>query len=301
MSDDGENTQLHHPDSDVTVGTVLQQRYRLLERLGAGGMGEAWKASDSRRLVDGHHAQVVIKLLPKELRLNEEANEDIRREYSRVWLLSHPHICKLFDMGEQDGIGCFQVMQYLPGMTLRQWLRRQPEGLTAEQVLPILRAAASALDYAHSIRRPVVHRDVKPENIMYDSQTGDVHVIDFGLAAEIRNSQTRYSNASETLIAGTASYMSPEQWQGRPASAACDQWALGIIAWELLTGSRPFQGNGIALGFAVCQAGLPQLPAVLGHLQDIFERVLKKTLPHLLRLCQPARSLPRSQKRRKSC
>ncbi|MFN5285858.1 MAG: hypothetical protein ACK5KS_13650, partial [Planctomyces sp.] len=104
---DPEVTGVYRPPTEVSAGTVLQRRYRLLERLGVGGMGEAWKAADSGRLVDGQPAQVVIKLLPPELRRNDEANEDIRREYSRVWLLSHPHICKLFDMGEEDGIGCF--------------------------------------------------------------------------------------------------------------------------------------------------------------------------------------------------
>ena len=281
---DPEVTGVYRPPTEVSAGTVLQRRYRLLERLGVGGMGEAWKAANSGRLVDGQPAQVVIKLLPPELRRNDEANEDIRREYSRVWLLSHPHICKLFDMGEEDGIGCFQVMQYLPGITLRQWMRRHSEGISASAIVSVLSAAASALDYAHGVRKPVVHRDVKPENIMLDPQTGDVHVIDFGLAAEIRNSQTRLSGA-ETVIAGTASYMSPEQWQGRPASAACDQWALGIVAWELLTGTRPFQGNGMALGFAVCQAALPVLPEPYAFLQDLFARVLCKEPAGRFRTC----------------
>ncbi|MFM7058175.1 MAG: hypothetical protein ACKO2P_14750, partial [Planctomycetota bacterium] len=118
-SDDDLKTgrQLRSVAQAVSVGTVLQKRYQLLERLGAGGMGEAWKAADRDRPVNGHPADVVIKLLPESLRQNKEANEDIRKEYSRVWLLSHPSICKLFDMGEQEGIGCFQVMQYLPGIT----------------------------------------------------------------------------------------------------------------------------------------------------------------------------------------
>lgn len=281
---DSKKTDEYNPSTELMPGLVLQGRYRLLECLGAGGMGEAWRASDSGRLVDRQPAQVVIKLLPPELRQNEEANEDIRREYSRVWLLSHPHICKLFDMGEEDVVGCFQVMQYLPGLTLRQWMRQQPGGIALSELLPILRAAASALDYAHTVRKPVVHRDAKPENIMYDPQSGDVHVIDFGLSAEIRNSQSRLSGTEE-LIVGTASYMSPEQWQGRAASAACDQWALGIVAWELLTGGRPFHGNKMALGFAVCQAPLPQLPPCHRGLQDVFERVLKKGPAERFRTC----------------
>ena len=284
QDDDTEKSGMAGEIVVVSAGVVLQGRYRLLERLGSGGMGEAWKASDSRRLVDGQPALVVIKLLPGELRLNEEANEDIRREYSRVWLLSHPHICKLFDMGEQDGVGCFQVMQYLPGLTLRQWLRHHPQGLHVEHVIPVLRAAAAAFDYAHTVRRPVVHRDVKPENIMLNLETGEVHVIDFGLAAEIRSSQTKYSS-SNAVIAGTLGYMSPEQWQGVPATAACDQWALGIVAWELLAGTRPFQGVGMALGYAVVESQLPQLPAPLAYLQEVFQRVLNKKSSARFRNC----------------
>lgn len=96
-------------------GTVLQNRYRLQRLLGAGGMGHAWLAEDSMRRIDGGAAQVVVKLLPPDLRRNVDANNDFRREYGKVWLLSHPHICKLFDMGEDRAAGCFQVMQYLPG------------------------------------------------------------------------------------------------------------------------------------------------------------------------------------------
>ncbi len=259
----------------VSVGTMLQNRYEVLERLGAGGMGEAWKASDHQRLVNGRPADIVVKLLPEALRQSKEANEDIRKEYSRVWLLSHPNICKLFDMGEQEGLGCFQVMQYLPGITLREWLRTRQGVLLPDLVLHILQAAAEALDYAHTADTPVVHRDIKPENMMLNLQTNKVHVIDFGLAAEIRNSHSRYSRG-HLPVEGTAAYMPPEQWLGRPPTAASDQWALGIVAWELFTGSCPFLGSGTSLGFAIAQAPLPKLPRELQPLQSVFERVLQK-------------------------
>jgi formylglycine-generating enzyme required for sulfatase activity len=270
--------QLRPAQTTVTVGTMLQQRYKVLERLGAGGMGEAWKAADHQRVVDGRPADVVIKLLPEALRQSKEANDDIRKEYSRVWLLAHKHICRLFDMGEQDGVGCFQVMQYLPGITLREWLRTRRGVLLPELVLHILQAAAEALDYAHTADTPVVHRDIKPENIMFHPETRRVHVIDFGLAAEIRNTHSRYSRG-QLPNGGTEAYMSPEQWQGREVTAVSDQWALGIVAWELLTGACPFVGSGMALGFAISTAPLPQLPRDLQRLQPVFDRVLHKE-PH---------------------
>ena len=263
------------PTPVVSVGSVLQQRYEVLERLGAGGMGEAWKASDRQRLVNGRPAEIVIKLLPEDLRQNREASEQIRREYSRVWLLSHPHICKLFDMGEEAGVGCFQVMQYLPGMTVRELLRTRQGVLLPDVVLQILQCAGEALDYAHTSETPVVHRDIKPENMMFNPQTGKVHVIDFGLAAEIRHTHSRYSRG-HLPHEGTESYMSPEQWQGREAAAFSDQWSLGIVAWELLTGACPFLGSGMALGFAIVNSPLPQLPRELQRLGPVFDRVLQK-------------------------
>ncbi|MFM7057110.1 MAG: serine/threonine protein kinase, partial [Planctomycetota bacterium] len=276
-SDDDLKTgrQLRSVAQAVSVGTVLQKRYQLLERLGAGGMGEAWKAADRDRRVNGHPAEVVIKLLPESLRQNKDASEDIRKEYSRVWLLSHPSICKLFDMGEQEGIGCFQVMQYLPGITLRRWLQTRQGVLLPELVLDILQATAEALDCAHTAETPVVHRDIKPENIMFNPETRKVHVIDFGLAAEIRTTHARYSRG-HLPVEGTAAYMAPEQWHGRPLTAVSDQWALGIVAWELLTGFCPFQGSGMALGFAIINGSLTQLPPELQRLQPVFDRVLQK-------------------------
>jgi formylglycine-generating enzyme required for sulfatase activity len=139
--------------------------------------------------------------------------------------------------------------------------------------LRIVAACADGLDYAH--QQKVIHRDVKPENVMYDPATGTVHLIDFGLAAEIRESLSRYSQGF-VAQAGTERYMSPEQWLGQLQNAGCDQWALGVMAWELLTGVAPYHGSGMTLGFAVCQAPVPKLPSQLSVLQPVFERVLQK-------------------------
>jgi sulfatase modifying factor 1 len=285
MSDNDDFRTARPASSQLTAGTLLQQRYRLQRLLGKGGMGQAWLAEDAGRTVNGRPAEVVIKLLPELLRANADAHEDFRREYGKVWLLSHPHICKLFDMGEDRRVGCFQVMQYLPGSTLRQLLRERVDGsgLPRDQVLSILSACAQALDYAHG--RRVLHRDVKPENVMYDPASGDVMLIDFGLAAEIRSSQSRYSRG-QVDVSGTEAYMSPEQWQGHLQTAPCDQWALGIVAWELLTGRAPYQGSGMTLGFAVCQAPVPSLAAPWTALQPVFERVLRKAPDQRFGSCQ---------------
>jgi formylglycine-generating enzyme required for sulfatase activity/serine/threonine protein kinase len=258
---------------EVIPGTVLQQRYRLQRLLDSGGMGQAWLATDATRIVGGGAAQVVIKLLPFALRWNESAAQDFAREYGRVWLLSHPHICKLFDMGQDPQVGSFQVMQFLSGVTIRQLQQQHPGGVDRSVALRIVAACADGLDYAH--QQKVIHRDVKPENVMYDPATGTVHLIDFGLAAEIRESLSRYSQGF-VAQAGTERYMSPEQWLGQLQNAGCDQWALGVMAWELLTGAAPYHGSGMTLGFAVCQAPVPKLPSQLSVLQPVFERVLRK-------------------------
>ena len=112
------------PKGKIEPGTGLQNRWRLLWIIDSGGMGQAWLAGDSIREVEGRAAQVVVKLLPPDLRGNPEANQDFRREYGKVRLLSHPHICKLIDMGEDASVGCFHVMQYLSGQTVRHLLRQ---------------------------------------------------------------------------------------------------------------------------------------------------------------------------------
>jgi formylglycine-generating enzyme required for sulfatase activity len=166
-------------------------------------------------------------------------------------------------------------MQYLPGMTVRELLRTRQGVLLPDVVLQILQCAGEALDYAHTSETPVVHRDIKPENMMFNPQTGKVHVIDFGLAAEIRHTHSRYSRG-HLPHGGTESYMSPEQWHGREAAAFSDQWSLGIVAWELLTGACPFLGSGMALGFAIVNSPHPQLPRELQRLRPVFDRVLQK-------------------------
>ena len=112
------------PKGKIEPGTGLQNRWRLLWIIDSGGMKQTWLAEDAIRKVEGRAAEVVVKLLPPELRGNPEANQDFRREYGKVRLLSHPHICKLFDMGEDASVGCFQVMQYLSGQTVRHLLRQ---------------------------------------------------------------------------------------------------------------------------------------------------------------------------------
>lgn len=252
-----------HPGQEVG-------RFQLVEMLGHGDMGQVWKAVDPNRKDEHNHGFVVMKFLPDVLRFNTDATEEFKGVYRRVQTLHHEHICPLYDLGEEPGLGCFQVMQFLDGITLRTLIRQedpQNAGLPIRRVVKLLAPAARALDYAH--RNKLIHRDIKPENIIFDPATGEVHLIDFGLAAQVRTSMSRYSQLRMST-SGTEAYMPPEQWQGQMQDAASDQWALAVVAWELLTGELPFQGNGMQLGFAVCEAELSLLAERLRHLQPVF-------------------------------
>jgi sulfatase modifying factor 1 len=257
----------------LNPGLFLQERYTLQGCLGRGAMGEAWLASDATRIVKDQPAKVVLKFLPDDVRLDPVANERFRKEYGRVWQLSHVGICRLFDMGEAPGVGCFQVMQYLEGVTLLQHLRNSGGALPVSEAISILRQAAEAIDAAH--QQNVLHRDLKPANIMYNPATGAVHLIDFGLAAEIRSTRTIRTKGVQQPC-GTEPYMAPEQWQNKSLTARCDQWALGIIAWQLLTGELPFQGAGQQLGFAIIQSPHPELPRELQRFRRVFDHVFAK-------------------------
>lgn len=251
-------------------------RFQLIDMLGQGGMGQVWKAVDPHRKDDDNAGFVVLKFLPEVLRFNADATEDFKGAYRRVQALHHEHICPLYDIGQEPGLGCFQVMQFLEGITLRTLIRQedpQRKGLAIRRVLKLLAPVARALDYAH--RNKLIHRDIKPENIIFDPATEEVHLIDFGLAAQVRTSMSRYSQ-QRMSTSGTEAYMSPEQWEGKVQEPASDQWALAVVAWELLTGSLPFHGDGMQLGFAVLQAELSLLPEALRHLQPVFLKGMAK-------------------------
>ncbi|WP_417380091.1 SUMF1/EgtB/PvdO family nonheme iron enzyme [Gimesia sp.] len=254
----------------------LADRFELVSMLGHGGMGQAWLAIDPRRQDEEREGHVVLKFLPDALRHHPDATQDFRAAYRRVQALHHESICPLFDLGESRELGCFQVMQFIPGITLRELMRSSdPErtGLDLERVIRYLQPIARALDYAH--QKKIIHRDIKPDNVIVDPATGEVHVIDFGLAAELRTSMSRYSQ-QRLSVSGTESYMPHEQWLGQSQDGRSDQYSLAVVAWELLTGQPPFQGSGMQLAYAVAQASLPVLPEHFQHLQPVFERGLSR-------------------------
>jgi eukaryotic-like serine/threonine-protein kinase len=248
---------------------LLPDRYTRPQPIGQGGMGEIYRATDTALGRD-----VAVKVLAQRYALDEAVRERFTREALAAARLSgNPNIVTIFDVGEHGGRP-FIVMEYLPGGSLEERLREdgaEPPSLA----LAWLGQAASALDAAH--RAGVVHRDVKPANLLLDRNEG-VHVADFGIA-----SAAGLGSVTQTgTVLGTASYLSPEQAQGERATAASDRYALGVVAFELLTGRRPFEADSVA-GEAAQHLNAP-VPSVCevdpdapGELDPVFEKALAKS------------------------
>jgi eukaryotic-like serine/threonine-protein kinase len=218
--------------------------YEIVAPAGAGGMGEVYRAHDSRLNRD-----VAIKVLPDHLSANHELRERFEREARAISQLSHPNICVLYDIGKH-GDADYLVLEYLEGETLGARLRRGP--LPADQVLKYGAQIADALDKAH--RRGVVHRDLKPDNVMLTK--AGVKLLDFGLAkplatpgkmsSSIAATMTQSPLTTEGTLVGTFQYMAPEQLEGREADARSDLFALGCVLYEMSTGKRAFDGKSTA-------------------------------------------------------
>jgi len=215
--------------------------YHILGPLGAGGMGEVFKARDTRL-----NRTVAIKVLPRHLSDRMDLRQRFEREARAIASLSHPHICPLFDIGNQDGVD-FLVMECLEGETLSQRLKRG--SIPTEEVLRLALEITGGLDQAH--RKGVTHRDLKPGNIML-TESG-AKLLDFGLAKQNRPPLTRgdyrgvetatESLTGEGMLLGTLEYMAPEQLEGKEADARTDIFALGVVIYEMATGRKAFEGD----------------------------------------------------------
>ena len=229
----------------LRVGDVLLGRYTVLSELGQGGMGVVYKCLDN---VGG--IEVALKCLPPELSRNEAEMEGIRENYAIVARLHHPAISGLRNLEKDPDSGEYHlVMDLAEGENLSTIMNhRRGEPMPLPEALAILRPLASALDYAHSEK--VLHRDVKPANVKVDSHGGAsrpgeprVQLLDFGLAAEVRSSMSRVSLRGHVGTSGTPAYMAPEQWEARSQSAATDQYALAVVAYQMLSGHLPFDAD----------------------------------------------------------
>ena len=259
----------------LTPGTRLGP-YEIQSPLGAGGMGEVYKARDTRL-----QRTVAIKILPAHISSQPDAKARFEREAQALASLSHPHICPVFDVGSQDGID-FLVMECLDGQTLAARLERG--GLPLDQALKIAGEVADALDKAH--RRGITHRDVKPANVMLTA--AGAKLLDFGLAklkaeaggpSTVSSLPTNVGVTAEGTILGTLQYMAPEQLEGQDADARTDIFAFGALLYEMVTGTRAFEGKSQATLISAIMSGAPRpMRELAARTPPALERIVHRCL-----------------------
>src|SRR5271165_2031808 len=251
--------------------------YEILDAIGAGGMGEVYRARDTRL-----ERTVAIKILPAHLSCDPIRKQRFEREAKTISSLNHPHICVLHDVGQQDGID-YLVMECVEGETLSR--RLEKGALPIEQVLKFGMQIADALDKAH--RSGIIHRDLKPGNIML-TPTG-AKLLDFGLAkpaatlaslATLTVTAVKQSPATEQgTIVGTFQYMSPEQVEGKELDGRSDIFSLGAVLYEMLTGQRAFPGKS---QLSVASAILETEPAPISTIKPLTPPALDHTIRRCL-------------------
>src|ERR1700719_4946699 len=230
------------------LGTTLSGRYRLEARIGWGGMSTVYRALDETL-----QRRVAIKLMNREIATDPDQLERFRREARAVAQLSHPHVVGVIDAGEDEGRP-YIVFEYVEGETLKERIRRLGRLPIAESVAYAIEIAR-ALGAAHA--RHIVHRDVKPQNVLIDEE-GSAKVTDFGIARSLNEEGL----TDDGRVLGTTDYVAPEQALGRPVTGQSDLYSLGIVLYEMVTGEVPFKGeNQVAVAMKHVRDQMPDVQA----------------------------------------
>ncbi len=253
------------PTEELTRGSVIADRYEIIEELGKGGMGKVFRVEDKKI-----KEEVALKLIKPEIAADKKTIERFSNELKFARKIAHRNVCKMYDLGEEEGT-YYITMEYVPGEDLKSFIRRSRQ-LNVGTAISLAKQVSEGLSEAH--RLGVVHRDLKPQNVMIDKE-GNARIMDFGVARSV----TGKGITGAGVMIGTPEYMSPEQVEGKEADQRSDIYSLGIMLYEMLTGRVPFEGDtAFAIGIKQ-KSESPQDPREFNsQISDDLSRVILKCL-----------------------